>query len=95
MNLSELHEETKEQYFLRTQLRKVKVEPNQARRSTQILLDDVYASQSCLQEEGDHHRSASLLLWIPAEETQQREGEDEDGENHADRCVYKKIREDK
>lgn len=39
------------------------------------MLDDAFAPQSCLQEEGNHHSSASLLLWTPAEEKCQGEGE--------------------
>lgn len=39
-------------------------------------LDDGCAPKRSSQEEVDHHSSASLLLWTPADETQKGEGED-------------------
>lgn len=41
--------------------------------------DDVSTAQSCRQQAGDHHSPATLLLWTPAEEKQNREGENKDG----------------
>lgn len=43
-------------------------------------LDDVCELQSRPQEEGDYHGSTPLLLWTPAEEKHQRQGEDKDGQ---------------